>query len=221
MMTYKKWCVAVITCIAALPVYAQGVPVIDAKAAANFLQQFAMMDNQLSTAKNTLQQAEQLYQGMSGSRGMGDILNNPELRNYLPVEWQAVYDMYGDQVFDILKSEELTGTYEEMQARVEARTPGIIATNKVIGMRGLEGSRERLNQIDNLMRQINETPDQKSIQELQARIAIEQATIQNELVRVQLISQLQQAEQRLAEEQRDTLSLEVFKSTNTGMPTIH
>ncbi|KAG1250061.1 hypothetical protein G6F66_015407 [Rhizopus arrhizus] len=39
-----------------------------------------------------IEQAKQQYESLTGSRGLGNIMNNPALRDYLPGDWQAVYD---------------------------------------------------------------------------------------------------------------------------------
>ena len=37
-----------------------------------------------------IEQAKQQYESLTGSRGLGNIMNNPALRDYLPGDWQAV-----------------------------------------------------------------------------------------------------------------------------------
>lgn len=39
-----------------------------------------------------INQMKQQYESLTGSRGLGNILNNPALREYLPADWQGVYD---------------------------------------------------------------------------------------------------------------------------------
>ncbi len=64
------------------------------------------------------------------------------------------------------------------------------------------------------MHQINATQDAKAVAEIQARIAVEQATIANEATKLQLVAMLEQAEERLQEEQRE----EVGAARRTGQP---
>lgn len=70
------------------------------------------------------------------------------------------------------------------------------------------------------MDEISRTQDQKAIEELQARIAGEQAAIQNETTKLQMIAQLRQAEQALISEQRRERNMRILSSGNQGMPTI-
>ena len=70
------------------------------------------------------------------------------------------------------------------------------------------------------MGQINGTSDPKAIDELQARIGAEQAAINNEATKLQMIAMLQQAEQRLIDEQRTQLNRRILSSSNTGFPSL-
>ena len=70
------------------------------------------------------------------------------------------------------------------------------------------------------MGQINGTSDPKAIAELQARIQAEQAAINNEATKLQMIAMLQQAEQRLIDEQRTQLNRRILSGSNTGFPSL-
>lgn len=39
-----------------------------------------------------IDQAKQQYEALTGTRGLGQIMDDPTLRDYLPDEWQTVYD---------------------------------------------------------------------------------------------------------------------------------
>ena len=197
---------------------ATGIPVFDAASAANFV----------TTLINLQQQYEQLrttYSSTVGSRGFGSILYDPALRDYLPPDWQTVYDEAragGDVGFsgaleDILNSEDSPASVEETMRRIEQRTRRTAAADKAVGLRGYEGARQRLAQIEALMKQINGTGDQKAAQELQARIQVEQAAAQNEGTKLQLIGMLQQAEQKLIEEKKRDTNRKILSSRNTEM----
>lgn len=224
-MKMKKLMGAVLlTCgiSAASGVYAQGVPVFDATAAANFIQQLMNQQEELGLSQDQLSMLQNLVDSSTGNRGLGSVNFDPALREYLPLEWQGVYDdvMSNPQASGILEGEVLEGTIDQQQAHVVDRRRQAIAADKSIGMRGLEMARVRMNTIDALMQQIDSTQDQKAIEELQARIAIEQAGLQNDIIRLQLVQQLQVAETRLMDEQRRQVGQEVFNPANTGMPRI-
>jgi type IV secretion system protein VirB5 len=56
----------------------------------------------------------------------------------------------------------------------------------------------RLAQIHGLMDQINATDDQKSIQEIQARIGLENAMLAHEMSQVQMLQGMADSEERIA-----------------------
>ncbi len=198
---------------------ASGYPVFDAS---NFGQMVAAV-------RSLGQQVNQLhatYDALSGVRGLGDVLYNPALRQFLPPEWTKVYDeaMAGGHAgitgpLQALRSaERLTGSVQDAQARIAARSRNAALTDKAVGMRAFDGARARLAQIEQLMGQINLTRDPKGIAELQARIAVEQAAVQNETTKLQLVGMLQRAEERLIEQQKSDLAQRILSSSNQGMP---
>lgn len=74
-----------------------GIPVIDNVAIAKAVQQVAawgkqyeQMAAQIQEAQKQLQQLETTYQSMTGSRGLGSLLANPGLPQFLPDEWKTV-----------------------------------------------------------------------------------------------------------------------------------
>ncbi len=59
----------------------------------------------------------------------------------------------------------------------------------------------RLSQINALMDQINATPDQKAVQEIQARIAAENALLSHEMTQIQMLHGMADSEERIARSQ--------------------
>jgi type IV secretion system protein VirB5 len=123
-------------------------------------------------------------------------------------------------IADIARIEKLQGSIGDMQRNIEQRSMHTAFTNKAIGLRGYEAAQRRIDQIESLMDKINDTQDPKAIGELQARISAEQALLQNESNKLQMISQLQIAEQNLIEEQKRQMSRRIWNSKNTKMPRI-
>lgn len=145
-----------------------------------------------------INQAKQQYEALTGSRGLGNILNDPALRDYLPGDWQAVYDAVKTGGYAGLTGTALT-VYEqnkvfdscahivssEQRTACEARAVKP-AQDKGFALDAYNAAKSRINQIDQLMAKINDTSDPKAIAELQARIAAEQSNIQNEQTKLQL-----------------------------------
>lgn len=205
-----------------------GLPVFDGTAAANFVQQFVRMKEQLDTARSQLTEAERMYASVTGNRGLGNLLRDSNLRQYLPEDAARIYDSikngnYPDitsSIDQILRSEQITGSTEDAKQAILEREKRTAAVNKAMGIRAFEGARRRLDNIERLMDEISQTQDQKAIDELQARIAGEQAAIQNEMNKLVMLSQLQNAEQQLIKQQRKEISREILSSKNTGMARI-
>jgi type IV secretion system protein VirB5 len=59
----------------------------------------------------------------------------------------------------------------------------------------------RLAQINALMDQINGTPDQKSVQEIQARIGAENALLAHEMTQIQMLQGMADSEERITRSQ--------------------
>lgn len=212
-----------------------GIPVIDGANLAQSIQQvlawaqqYQQMAEQIQQAQQQLQQLETTYQSMTGSRGLGSLLNNPGLPQYLPDEWKTVYQSasgggysgISGALSQILADEQLVGSVAAIEQQIMQRSREAAATDKAIGLRAYDGAKARLTQIEVLMGQINGTSDPKAIAELQARIQAEQAAINNEATKLQMIAMLQQAEQRLIDEQRTQLNRRILSSSNSGFPSL-
>jgi type IV secretion system protein VirB5 len=198
---------------------AQGIPVFDSSSFAQMLMSVRALGDQLNQMQAT-------YNALNGVRGLGDVLYNPVLRRYLPADWAHVYDgaMAGGYagisgtLGAIQAAERLGGSVEHDQAKIVARGRTTSATDKAVGLQAYQGARDRLQQIEGLMAQINRTKDPKAIQEVQARIAVEHAAVQHETTKLQLVAMLQRAEERLAEQQKTDLAQRILSASNKGMP---
>ena len=181
-------------------VQAQGVPTISP---AELAQQMVMVQNLMQQVQNQ----EDQYRALTGNSSFGNILNDASLRNYLPDQWQSIYDQ--------AKSGGLPGisstmqTIEQQENMTGASTPGqqryydTLAANKAMNEQAYSATMARFANIQALMRQSNLTQDPTAKADLQNRMAAEEAMIQNDQTRMQLTSHLQQAEIRMAEEQRE------------------
>lgn len=169
---------------------------------------------QIGKMQSQLDQMKQQYTSMTGTRNLGEIFNNPQLREYLPKEWQAVYDKVRDggsegltgdaakifsenRVFDMCAA--MTDDTAKKSCQSLASKP---AQDKANALAAIDGAKQRLTQIESLMKQINSTTDPKAVGELQARIGVEQAAISNEQTKLQLYAMAAQAEDRLQEQRQ-------------------
>lgn len=178
--------------------------------------QAADMASQLNQLKQQYQQMQQQYQSITGSRGMGTIMNNPALRSYLPDNWKGVYDSVksggysglsgtGQSVYNANKIYDSCGYMTTTDQRIACEARAVKPSqDKGFAMDAYDTANSRINQIDQLMEQINQTHDPKDIAELQARIGAEQANIQNEQTKLQLYSMVAAADEKVqAQQQRE------------------
>ncbi|EDT05880.1 P-type DNA transfer protein VirB5 [Burkholderia ambifaria IOP40-10] len=176
--------------------HAQGIPVLDASTLAQAIITVQQLKQQYITLTNQ-------YQSMIGNRGLGDILNNPSLRNYLPDEWQSVYDAVRNGQLNgisgaadsILRQEGLTA-YTPGQTRLN----NTLAANKAMVERAYQASIDRLNNIQQLMQQSNLTQDPAAKADLQNRWSAEISSINADKMRLDLAAKLQDAEKEFAQQ---------------------
>ena len=89
----KAFIIALILALQAsiTPANAGGIPVIDVANLANTLENIVQWGKQLQAMKEQYAQQLAQYQSMTGKRGFGTVLNDPNLRQYLPADAQKVY----------------------------------------------------------------------------------------------------------------------------------
>lgn len=187
---------------------AQGIPVIDA---ANLAQTVQQVINDITKINNQVQQITQLQAHLSsinGMRKLGNVFNSPLLHNYVPP--QAFKLVNAVQTFGYAG---LGGTgkllrdagmvYNCADLAGDARTDCQAALAQPYQHKGLlqdamSSAANRLAQIQSLMDQINVTTDQKSVQEIQARIGAENALLAHEASQIQMLQGMADSEERIA-----------------------
>ncbi len=178
----------------------------DIPAIMNQAQTMVQWGRQYAQMVEQLKQQEQQYASLNGNRGLGKIANNPELHSYLPDEWASIYNkVQNGSLPGISGAASAISSQEKFSQNAtggQKRYQDTLMANKAMTMQAYSNTRRRLDNINALMYQTNQTQDPKAAADLQNRIAAENALIQNEQIRINLMQQLQQAELKLAEEQR-------------------
>jgi len=193
------------------------IPVIDSASIAKQIETIAKWKLQYDQMVTQINQMKQQYDALTGARGLGDILNNPALREYLPEDWQGVYDAVKNGGYAGLTGQ-AQSIYEEnkifdgcahlgiSEARTACEAQAVKPSqDKASALAAYDKTKERLKQIDQLMQRINTTQDPKSIAELQGRIAAEQAMIQNEQTKIELYKMVSEAEERINDQREREL----------------
>lgn len=198
---------------------AQVIPVIDQVAIAKQLESIAQLKSQLDTLNQQLQQAQQLYTSLNKLTNMADVasvLNNPSIRKALPQDFGAIESLLkgsGSGVFGESASKFLVNNstyhtsandfYAQELSRIQKKNAGQLS----IGQQIYDAATKRIDGIDQLRQQISSASTAKDVADLQARLQAETAFLQTDVLRMQGLRMVQQAqgqvdEQRKAEDWR-------------------
>ena len=187
---------------------AQGIPVIDI---ANLIQTILQVLNDVTEIENQVQQITQLetqVKSINGVRNLGNVFNNPMLRNYVPAEAYTYLNAVNTSGYSGLNGtakalRDAGMVYNCMDLVGAARTDCQAALAQPYQQKGLlqdamKSAAGRLSQIQSLMGQINGTSDQKAVLEIQARIGAENALLAHEVSQVQMLQGMADSEERIA-----------------------
>jgi type IV secretion system protein VirB5 len=190
------------------PARAQGIPVIDV---ANLVQTIQQVINDITAINNQVQQITQLQTQLSsinGMRNLGNVFDNPLLRNYVPAEAYTYVNAINTSGYLGLNAtakalRDVGMIYNCMDLAGAARTNCQASLAQPYQQKGLlqdamKSAAGRLAQIQSLMGQINATTDQKAVQEVQARIGAENALLAHEMSQVQMLQGMADSEERIA-----------------------
>ncbi|AOS01152.1 P-type DNA transfer protein VirB5 [Xanthomonas oryzae pv. oryzae] len=223
MQSLKTLAVITVACSVFLSnsTYAQ-IPVTDgasiAQQVAAQVETIAKWKMQYDQMTSQINQMKQQYESLTGSRNLGQILNNAALRDYLPNDWQGVYDAVKSggysglsgralSIYEGNKAFDACAHFKVADQRTACEAQAVKgAQDKAFALDAYDKAKSRLTQIDQLMAKINDTPDPKAIAELQGRIAVEQAMIQNEQTKLQMYQMVAAAEDRLQEQRQRELN---------------
>ena len=204
--------VAVGTATASL---AQGIPVFDANALTQQLQQLAQLKSQLDTLNQQLTQAQQLYGSLNKLTSVGDIaklLNDPAIRKALPADFASVEKLMSGQGTGAAGSSaaefrsvnsvySLPGNdfYSSELKRLGAQNAGSMS----IGQQMYDAATQRIDGIDQLRQQIGQSQDPKTTLDLQARLQAESAFLQTDILRMQGLRMVQSAQLEVVRQRAD------------------
>lgn len=189
--------------------------VIDVAAVARLTTEVQTLEHALTTAQQALAEKRRQLSSMTGDRGMERLLANVR-RNYLPTDWaqlsaalQGHSPSYGTLSGDVRAA--LGEDAVLSPARVGALSPPArkqilsdrrtTALLQALSREALVNSSGRFASLQHLINTIGRAGDQKAILDLTARIAAEQAMLENEQTKLRVLFATARAE-RWADEQR-------------------
>ncbi|CAI1933421.1 P-type DNA transfer protein VirB5 [Serratia entomophila] len=189
-----------------------GVVVYDPTSLAKTLEEMA---NQLDQLKQQLATQKATYESLAKTTNIGDLLgtSTSTLANNLPDDWQKVYS-------DAMNSSSsVTGPVNSMMGKVNSEIDDLSpsdalklmnqrlsekgAYDRVIAEKAYNNQMQELSDMQDLTEQISTTKDVKEIADLQARIQTAQGSIQGEQAKLNLMSMLQDAQDKIYEQQRE------------------
>ncbi|EOC5660685.1 type IV secretion system protein [Salmonella enterica] len=189
-----------------------GVVVYDPTSLAKTLEEMA---NQLDQLKQQLATQKATYESLAKTTNIGDLLDTStsSLANNLPDDWKKVYS-------DAMNSSSsVTGTVNSMMNKVNNEIDDLSpadalklmnqrlsekgAYDRVVAEKAYNNQMQELSDMQALTEQISTTKDVKEIADLQARIQTAQGAIQGEQAKLNLMSMLQDAQDKIYEQQRE------------------
>jgi type IV secretion system protein VirB5 len=200
----------------------QGIPVIDQTAIAKHIETIAELKSQLDALNQQIEQAQQLYGSLNKLTDMADVasvLNDPAIRRVLPADFNAIEGLFkgkgtgvlGDAASEFLEGNSTYRTsaddfYAQELSRIQNRNAGQMS----LGQQIYDKATKRIDGIDQLREKISTASDAKDIADLQARLLAETAFLQTDMLRMEGLRMVQQAqaqvdEQRKAEDWRQRM----------------
>jgi type IV secretion system protein VirB5 len=176
--------------------------VVDVASLSQLVSEVRVLEQQLATARGQLTQAETEYKSITGARGMGKLLPGT-MRNYLPPDWKTLQDTlqgstgYPQLAADLQNAAKSLSVLsaQQLAALSPAGTAQLLASRQTAALlqslshQSLANASSRFAALQQMIETIAQATDQKSILELQARIAGEQNMLQNEHTKLQVLYQ--------------------------------
>lgn len=187
-----------------------GVPVVDAGSIAQAVIQVDQMRQQLLQAQNLVKQQKASYDAIIGSRDIGQLFNNPALRQYLPSGMQSLYsdiknknvDGIANRMAQTARQYQNNSTAGTNSTDIQKQKQENAVYNKLVIDDVFNASQNRLNQLDSLMKSVDGTQDAKAAADLGNRIQAEVGLLQAEQSKIQLVKMLADAQDKLLEQQQ-------------------
>ncbi|MDR5011870.1 P-type DNA transfer protein VirB5 (plasmid) [Agrobacterium tumefaciens] len=192
----------------------QGIPVNDQAAIAKQIESIAQLKSQLDALNEQIGQARQLYGSLNKLTDMADVaevLNDPAIRKALPFDFAAIEGLLkgnGTGVFGDSASRFLEGnsTYrtdaDDFYAQELSRLQNKNAGQMSLGEQIYDAATKRIDGIDQLRGKISTAGDAKEIADLQARLQAEQAFLQTDVLRMEGLRMVQQAQNQVDEQRK-------------------
>lgn len=169
------------------PAMAGGIPVIDTSNLTQQILQVEHMLSQLERLQDQLETANRQLDSMSGVRGLANVIDSA---------YDTAVNIDPDQVLNsagIRSASEhgLSGDVADLYDNGNQNTATWLGQSQ----KSLEQARERFQALSGLVAEVNNSPEQKDILDLQARIGAEEVLLQNEMAKLTMLRSQAEANQ--------------------------
>ncbi|SDL22713.1 type IV secretion system protein VirB5 [Modicisalibacter muralis] len=182
------------------PAMASGIPVIDVSNLTQQILQVQNMLNQIEQLKSQLETANKELDSMSGVRGLGNVIDSA---------YDTAVNVDPNQVLNnagIRGANEhgLTGDVADLYDSSNENTATWLSQSQ----KSLEQAQERFSELTGLVAEVNNSPDQKDVLDLQARIGAEQVMLQNEMAKLSMLRSQAEASQAMHNQRVQQMAIE-------------
>ncbi len=155
--------------------------------------QYQQMTQSLAKAEATFQQVQSHLSAVTGNRGFGDLLNNPALKTIIPPDLSSTLaelnstGVLSGKAATIRSASTVYNCGDITDAAAKTTCQALLGQNaqaQATQQDTMALLNERTVQIDALRGQIDNTQDPKAIAELQARLAAEEAQVENDQIKI-------------------------------------
>ena len=187
------------------PAMAGGIPVIDTSSLAQQFLQVEHMLSQIEQLQDQLETANRQLDSMSGSRGLAGVIDSA---------YDTAVNVDPNQVLSnagIRSANEhgLSGDVADLYDSGNQNTATWLGQSQ----KSLEQAQERFSELTGLVGQVNNSPDQKDVLDLQARIGAEEVMLQNEMAKLSMLRSQAEASQAMHNQR-----VQQMRVTSSGEP---
>lgn len=208
--------VVILILVCAAPAAHAQFAVIDVAAVTQLVTEVQNIEQALTVAREHLAEAQTELRSMTGDRGMERLLAGTN-RNYLPTDWGQLMAALNDTnsayavlsagirqalAQDAVLTRQQVATLSPGGQEQLAADRGTAALLQALSRQALANASGRFEDLQQLIDTIGATRDQKGILDLNARIAAEQAMLENERTKLAMLVAAAEA-QRWADEEQE------------------
>jgi traF protein len=181
--------------VTSAPTMASGIPVFDGASVAQAIQQGVQLGQQIQNQIKQITELKNQVKALTGNRNLGNILKTEALEQ-LPDEWKSVYDAAmqtkGGNFNNLLSSKGYNQNADNER----------LIKHFDLTLKAIKDSELRFQNIKALMDRVNTTQDAKAAADLQNRIALENAYIQQNQTQLDMMERFMALDEKVQVKKR-------------------